>query len=45
MGLLDLPPELTHQRAKAESVSAQQQWVREFEAMWDPYDWTRQLDA
>ncbi len=45
MGLLDLPPELTHARLKVESDTAQQHWVREFEAMWDPYDWTRQLTA
>lgn len=45
VGLLDLPPELTHARQRAEAPAAQQQAVREFEALWDPYDWTRQIDA
>ncbi|GLI66933.1 hypothetical protein VaNZ11_010972 [Volvox africanus] len=45
IGLLDLPPEMAHQRQKVESQATQQQWVREFEAQWDLYDWTRQLDA
>ncbi|KXZ45589.1 hypothetical protein GPECTOR_53g82 [Gonium pectorale] len=45
IGLLDLPPEMAHQRQKSESAAAQQQWVREFESAWDPYDWTRQLHA
>ncbi|EFJ41173.1 hypothetical protein VOLCADRAFT_119773 [Volvox carteri f. nagariensis] len=43
IGLLDLPPEMAFQRQKPESLATQQQWVREFESQWDPFDWTRQL--
>ena len=43
IGLLQLPPELSHQRLKQESSAVQDKAVREFSNMWDMYDWTRQL--
>ncbi|GFR46090.1 hypothetical protein Agub_g7557 [Astrephomene gubernaculifera] len=44
IGLLDLPPELTHQRQRSEPPATQQQWLREFRSQWEPYDWTKQLE-
>ena len=44
VGLLQLPAEEMHRRAKTESLATQQQWAREFTLMWGPHDWTKQLD-
>ncbi|KAL3152781.1 hypothetical protein ABBQ38_012367 [Trebouxia sp. C0009 RCD-2024] len=43
IGLLDLPAEDMHRRAKVEDTRMQQQWVADFAKSWDPYDWTKQL--
>uniref|UniRef100_A0A061SMS2 CwfJ-like protein n=1 Tax=Tetraselmis sp. GSL018 TaxID=582737 RepID=A0A061SMS2_9CHLO len=43
IGMLGLPEERWHQRARQESLSVQQQWVKQFREQFDPYDWTKQL--
>lgn len=42
-GLLGLPQEDMHRRARQESPQIQQQWADEFRKQFEPYDWTRQL--
>lgn len=42
-GVLKLGAEVAHQKAKAESVSTQQQWVTDFRKMFKSHDWTAQL--
>ncbi len=43
IGMLGLPEERWHQRARQESTSVQVQWVQQFSTDFHPYDWTRQL--
>jgi hypothetical protein len=43
IGMLGLPEERWHQRARQESTAVQKQWVAEFAKQFHPYDWTRQL--
>ena len=43
VGLLRLPPEDMHRTARADSVAEGERRVREFRAMWEQYDWTKQL--
>jgi hypothetical protein len=43
IGLLGLPQEDMHRRARQESPAIQQQWADEFRKQFEPYDWTRQL--
>ena len=42
-GLLGLPQEDMHRRAKQERAGAQQQWADELRRRFDPYDWTKML--
>lgn len=44
-GLLGLPPEDMHRRARQENPTQQQQWVEEFRKSYEPYDWTRMLEG
>lgn len=43
IGLLKLPAEEMHRRAKSENASIQQQWVDDFQKQYEKYDWTKQL--
>eukprot|EP00887_Chlorella_sp_A99_P005045 scaffold4.g5045.t1 len=43
IGLLDLPQEDMHRRAKAESAAIQAKWAEEFRRQYEPFDWTRAL--
>jgi Protein similar to CwfJ C-terminus 2 len=43
VGLLGLPERGPLKRAKAESVSTQQQWVAQMIKQFEPYDWTKAL--
>ena len=42
-GLLGLPEEDMHRRARQESASNQGQWAAEFRKQFEPYDWTKML--
>lgn len=42
-GMLRLPVEDMHGRRKQESVETQKQAVANFERVWQPFDWTKQL--
>ena len=42
-GLLGLPQEDMHRRAKQESVGVQAAWAEEFRKRFEPYDWTKML--
>ncbi|EFN55254.1 hypothetical protein CHLNCDRAFT_134588 [Chlorella variabilis] len=44
IGLLSLPQEDMHRRARQENPSIQQQWAEEFRKQFEPYDWTRMLE-
>lgn len=43
IGLLRLPEEDMHRRAKKESENLQVQWAAEFRSQFDEFDWTKQL--
>lgn len=43
IGLLGLPEEDMHRRAKSESQVLQTQWAAEFRSQFDEFDWTKQL--
>jgi hypothetical protein len=43
IGLLKLPEEDMHRRAKKESERLQMQWATEFRSQFDEYDWTKML--
>lgn len=43
VGLLGLPEEDMHRKARQESAALQEQWATEFRKQFDPYDWTKQL--
>lgn len=43
IGLLELPEEDMHRRARRESVAIQERWAAEFRKHFDEYDWTKQL--
>jgi hypothetical protein len=43
VGLLRLPEEDMHRRAKKESEKLQMQWAAEFRNQFDEFDWTKQL--
>jgi hypothetical protein len=43
VGLLRLPPEEMHRAGRADSVAEGERHVRDFRAMWEQYDWTKQL--
>jgi len=43
IGLLRLPEEDMHRRAKKESEKLQMQWAAEFRHQFDEFDWTKQL--
>ncbi|MEW5298260.1 MAG: hypothetical protein WDW36_001405 [Sanguina aurantia] len=42
-GILKLGAEVAHQKAKAESMTTQQQWVTDFRRTFKAHDWTAQL--
>lgn len=42
-GLLGLPQEDMHRRAKQESAATQAQWAAEFRRQFDEFDWTKAL--
>lgn len=44
IGLLGLPQEDMHRRARAENPAIQQQWADEFRKQYAPYDWTKMLE-
>lgn len=44
IGLLDLPPEDMHRRAREEAPAILQKRAAEFAAAFAPYDWTQQLE-
>ena len=44
-GLLGLPQEDMHRRARGEAAATQQAWADEFRKEFEPYDWTRMLEA
>ncbi len=43
-GLLSLPQEDMHRRARQENPRIQQQWADDFRKQFDPYDWTKMLE-
>lgn len=43
-GLLSLPQEDMHRRARQENPRIQQQWADDFRKEFDPYDWTKMLE-
>ncbi len=43
-GLLGLPQEDMHRRARQESVAIQSQWAAEMRKQFEPFDWTRALE-
>jgi len=43
IGLMGLPEEDAHRRARQESEAIQTQWAREFREQFDEYDWTKAL--
>ncbi|KAL4428538.1 hypothetical protein ABPG75_002627 [Micractinium tetrahymenae] len=44
IGLLGLPQEDMHRRARAKNPTIQQQWADEFRKQFAPYDWTKMLE-
>lgn len=44
-GLLGLPQEDMHRRARQENPAIQGQWAEEFRAQFAPYDWTKMLEG
>ncbi|GAB4814505.1 hypothetical protein N2152v2_001551 [Parachlorella kessleri] len=44
IGLLGLPEEDMHRRARQESASIQGQWAADFRKQFQPYDWTKMLE-
>lgn len=44
IGLLSLPQEDMHRRARQENPRIQQQWADDFRKQFDPYDWTKMLE-
>jgi hypothetical protein len=43
-GLLSLPQEDMHRRARQENPAIQQQWADDFRRQFDEFDWTKMLE-
>ena len=43
-GLLSLPQEDMHRRARQENPAVQQRWADDFRKQFEPFDWTKMLE-